>query len=132
MYGNPQLADGLVVLARRGEQRDPAVVARGPCQRRYARRLRDDQGRHRHTGQALRRRARGRGIRVNAAAPSVVNTDMLSFARTEAGKEFTLGIQALERVGEPDDIGPVIVLLASDAARWISGGTLRVDGGSKL
>ena len=73
-----------------------------------------------------------RGIRVNAVAPGVVETDMSSFARTDAGRDFTLGIQALKRIAQPDDIGAAIVFLASDEARWITGDTLRVDGGSKL
>jgi 3-oxoacyl-[acyl-carrier protein] reductase len=73
-----------------------------------------------------------RGIRVNAVAPGVVPTDMSSFAKTDAGREFTLGIQALKRMAQPDDIGAAIVFLASDEARWITGDTLRVDGGSKL
>src|SRR6202790_187998 len=73
-----------------------------------------------------------RGIRVNAVAPGVVPTDMASFAKTDAGQEFTLGIQALKRMARPDDIGAAIVFLASDEARWITGDTLRVDGGSKL
>jgi NAD(P)-dependent dehydrogenase (short-subunit alcohol dehydrogenase family) len=73
-----------------------------------------------------------RGIRVNAVAPGVVPTDMSSFAKTKAGEDFTLGIQALKRMAQPDDIGAAIVFLASDEARWITGDTLRVDGGSKL
>jgi len=73
-----------------------------------------------------------RGIRVNAVAPGVVNTDMSSFAKSDAGRDFTLGIQALKRVAGPDDIAPAAVFLASDASRWITGDTLRVDGGSKL
>jgi 3-oxoacyl-[acyl-carrier protein] reductase len=73
-----------------------------------------------------------RGIRVNAVAPGVVPTDMSSFARTEAGQDFTLGIQALKRMATPDDIGAVVAFLASDEARWITGDTLQVDGGSKL
>jgi NAD(P)-dependent dehydrogenase (short-subunit alcohol dehydrogenase family) len=73
-----------------------------------------------------------RGIRVNAVAPGVVPTDMCSFAKTDAGRKFTLGIQALKRMAQPDDIGAAIVFLASDEARWITGDTLRVDGGSKL
>jgi len=73
-----------------------------------------------------------RGIRVNAVAPGVVPTDMSTFAKTDAGREFTLSIQALKRMAQPDDIGAAIVFLASDEARWITGDTLRVDGGSKL
>jgi NAD(P)-dependent dehydrogenase (short-subunit alcohol dehydrogenase family) len=73
-----------------------------------------------------------RGIRVNAVAPGVVETDMSGFARTDAGRDFTLGMQALKRVAQPDDIGAAVAFLASDEARWITGDTLRVDGGSKL
>jgi 3-oxoacyl-[acyl-carrier protein] reductase len=73
-----------------------------------------------------------RGVRVNAVAPGVVDTDMSSFAKTDAGRDFTLGLQALKRVAQPDDIAGAIAFLASDAARWVSGDTLRVDGGSKL
>lgn len=73
-----------------------------------------------------------RGIRVNAVAPGVVPTDMSNFAKTEAGRDFALGMQALKRMAQPDDIGAAIAFLASDQARWITGDTLRVDGGSKL
>ncbi len=73
-----------------------------------------------------------RGIRVNAVAPGVVETDMSNFAKTDVGRNLTLGMQALKRVAQPDDIGGVVAFLASDEARWITGDTVRVDGGSKL
>ena len=73
-----------------------------------------------------------RGIRVNAVAPGVVETDMSNFAKTDEGRDFTLGIQALKRVAQPDDIAGAIAFLASDEARWITGDTIHVDGGSKL
>lgn len=73
-----------------------------------------------------------RGIRVNAIAPGVVPTDMSNFAKTDAGREFTLGMQALKRMAEPADIAAAITFLASDDARWITGDILHVDGGSKL
>jgi 3-oxoacyl-[acyl-carrier protein] reductase len=73
-----------------------------------------------------------RGIRVNAVAPGVVATDMSSFTKTDAGRDFTLGIQALKRLAQPDDIARVVAFLVSDEARWISGDTIRADGGSKL
>jgi len=57
---------------------------------------------------------------------------MSNFAKTEAGHKFTLGIQSLQRIATPDDIAPVVVFLASDDARWVTGDTVRVDGGSKL
>ena len=73
-----------------------------------------------------------RNIRVNAVAPGVVATDMSNFTKTEAGRAVTLGMQALKRIAQPDDIGGVVAFLASDDARWITGDTIRVDGGSKL
>ena len=73
-----------------------------------------------------------RGIRVNAVAPGVIDTDMSSFTKTEQGRATVIGMQALKRIGEPDDVASVIAFLASDAARWITGDTLAVDGGSRL
>jgi 3-oxoacyl-[acyl-carrier protein] reductase len=73
-----------------------------------------------------------RGIRVNAVAPGVIDTDMSNFAKTEAGREVTLGMQALKRIGKPEDVADVVTFLASDAARWITGASVPVDGGSKL
>jgi 3-oxoacyl-[acyl-carrier protein] reductase len=73
-----------------------------------------------------------RGIRVNAVAPGVVDTDISSLTKTDAGRDFVLGLQALKRVAQPDDIGGVVAFLASEDARWITGDTIPVDGGSKL
>jgi 3-oxoacyl-[acyl-carrier protein] reductase len=73
-----------------------------------------------------------RGIRVNAIAPGVIDTDMSNFAKTEAGREATLGMQALKRIGKPEDVADVVAFLASDKARWITGASIPVDGGSKF
>jgi 3-oxoacyl-[acyl-carrier protein] reductase len=72
------------------------------------------------------------GIRVNAVAPGVIDTDMSNLTKTEAGREATLGMQALKRIGKPEDVADVITFLASDKARWITGASIPVDGGSKL
>jgi len=72
------------------------------------------------------------GIRVNAVAPGVIDTDMSNFAKTEAGRELILGMQALQRIGKPEDVADVVAFLASDKARWITGASIPVDGGSKL
>jgi 3-oxoacyl-[acyl-carrier protein] reductase len=73
-----------------------------------------------------------RGIRVNAVAPGVIETDMSNFTKTEAGRNVALGMQALKRIGKPEDVADVVAFLASDAARWITGASIPVDGGSKL
>jgi 3-oxoacyl-[acyl-carrier protein] reductase len=73
-----------------------------------------------------------RGIRVNAVAPGVIDTDMSSFVRSDEGRDYTLGMQALQRIGHPDDVADVIAFLASDAARWVTGDSIQAGGGSKL
>jgi 3-oxoacyl-[acyl-carrier protein] reductase len=73
-----------------------------------------------------------RGIRVNAVAPGVIDTDMSNFTKTEAGREVALGMQALKRIGKPEDVADVVAFIASDGARWITGASIPVDGGSKL
>jgi 3-oxoacyl-[acyl-carrier protein] reductase len=66
------------------------------------------------------------------AAPGVIDTDMSNLVKTDEGKSVVLGMQALKRIGQPDDVGSVVAFLASQDARWITGDTIRVDGGSKL
>lgn len=73
-----------------------------------------------------------RGIRVNAVAPGVIDTGMSNFTKTEAGRDLVLGMQALKRIGQPEDIADVVAFLASDGAHWITGASIPVDGGSKL
>jgi 3-oxoacyl-[acyl-carrier protein] reductase len=73
-----------------------------------------------------------RGIRVNAVAPGVIDTDMSNFTKTEAGREVALGMQALKRLGKPEDVADVVAFVASNGARWITGASIPVDGGSKL
>jgi NAD(P)-dependent dehydrogenase (short-subunit alcohol dehydrogenase family) len=70
-------------------------------------------------------------VRVNAVAPGVVRTE-LSRSLWE-GQERKLGAEVpLGRIGRPEDIAPAAVFLCTDAARWITGETLVVDGGESL
>ncbi|MDR6936658.1 SDR family oxidoreductase [Luteibacter sp. 3190] len=73
-----------------------------------------------------------RNIRVNAVAPGVVETDMSKFARSDEGRRYTLSMQALQHIAQPGDIADAVVFLASPDARWVTGTTLAVDGGSRL
>jgi NAD(P)-dependent dehydrogenase (short-subunit alcohol dehydrogenase family) len=68
-------------------------------------------------------------VRVNALAPGLVRTD---FARSLwEGKEAQAAAHIpLQRLGEPDDIARAAVFLCSDAASWVTGQTLVVDGGT--
>src|ERR1700731_1432658 len=45
---------------------------------------------------------------VNAVALGVIDTDMSKFTKTDSGRELTLGMQALKRIGKPDDVADVI------------------------
>jgi 3-oxoacyl-[acyl-carrier protein] reductase len=72
------------------------------------------------------------GIRVNAVAPGGIDTDMSNLMKTDAGREVVLGMQALKRIGKPEDVADVVAFMASDRARWITGASIPVDGGSKL
>jgi 3-oxoacyl-[acyl-carrier protein] reductase len=73
-----------------------------------------------------------RGIRVNAVAPGVIETDMSNFTKSESGRNLTLSMQALKRIGQPEDVADVVAFIVSDGARWITGASIPVDGGSKL
>ncbi len=55
-----------------------------------------------------------RGIRVNGIAPGVIDTDISNFTKTESGREITLGMQALKRIGKPEDIADVVAFIALD------------------
>jgi len=68
------------------------------------------------------------GIRVNAVAPGLIETAMTAELPEAARKRFLEGI-ALGRPGTPEDVAGVVTFLASDAARYVTGQTIVVDGG---
>jgi NAD(P)-dependent dehydrogenase (short-subunit alcohol dehydrogenase family) len=70
-------------------------------------------------------------IRVNALAPGLVKTD---FARAlwEKNEEAIAKTMPLRRLGEPEDIAAAALFLVSDAASWLTGQTIVIDGGAQL
>ncbi|QTJ70672.1 SDR family oxidoreductase (plasmid) [Rhodococcus sp. ZPP] len=70
-------------------------------------------------------------VRVNAVAPGVVRTKLAEALWVDQEHEVAAATP-LGRIGEPDDVASAILFLASDAARWITGETLVVDGGQLL
>jgi NAD(P)-dependent dehydrogenase (short-subunit alcohol dehydrogenase family) len=73
---------------------------------------------------------KARGIRVNAVSPGPVETPILTQFREVLGNpRVDSDIDRVGRPGTAEDIAPPILFLCSDAARWISGANLPVDGG---
>ena len=70
----------------------------------------------------------GPGVRVNAVAPAVVRT-RFSTALYEGREEQVAAAYPLRRLGTPEDVAALVGFLVSDAAAWITGETVRVDGG---
>jgi NAD(P)-dependent dehydrogenase (short-subunit alcohol dehydrogenase family) len=70
-------------------------------------------------------------IRVNAVAPGVVRT-RLSEVLWKDHEPKVAASTALHRIGEPTDVATAVVFLASDAAAWITGETMMIDGGQRL
>ncbi|WP_431931466.1 SDR family NAD(P)-dependent oxidoreductase [Micromonospora sp. RP3T] len=71
-----------------------------------------------------------RGITVNAVAPGATRTATNGPAFATPGLvELITGMTALDRLGEPGDVADVVVFLASDAARWVTGQVIDASGG---
>ena len=73
------------------------------------------------------------GIRVNSIAPGVIKTDFAKalYENPKAAAAIA-SLTCLKRLGEPEDIAGVAVFLASDAARYITGQLILVDGGTSI
>ncbi len=70
-------------------------------------------------------------VTVNAVAPGLIETDMVASMPEEA-KQASLSETVLGRLGAPEDVANVVVFLASDLARHITGEVIRVDGGQYI
>jgi 3-oxoacyl-[acyl-carrier protein] reductase len=69
------------------------------------------------------------GIRVNAVAPGTVATERFRALRSEEETRRLAAAVPLGRVAEPEEIAETVLFLASDAARYVTGATLDVNGG---
>ena len=69
-----------------------------------------------------------KGITINAVAPGLIETDMTAAAVEQRGEAIRANTP-LRRIGQPGDIAGIVAFLASDDAGWITGRTIRADGG---
>ena len=76
------------------------------------------------------------GIRVNSINPGLVPTEILALSNEKAGdnhhQEIMMSKYPLKRLGTPEDIAYGAVYLLSDAAAWVTGQALAIDGGYTL
>jgi len=71
------------------------------------------------------------GIRVNAIAPGLIQTDFSEyFWKNEERRSQIESHQPLPRIGQPDEIGPLALYLASPASSFVTGQTFVIDGGA--
>lgn len=71
----------------------------------------------------------GPRIRVNAVAPAVVKTDFAAMLYSD-DEARAAAVYPLKRLGLPEDVADLVVFLASERAGWITGETVRIDGGT--
>ncbi|MDU0202608.1 SDR family oxidoreductase [Paenibacillus sp. MAH-36] len=69
------------------------------------------------------------GITINAVAPGPVNTELFTIGKSEQQIQGIANLNAFGRLGEPEDIAGAVLFLAGEESRWITGQTIRINGG---
>ena len=70
-----------------------------------------------------------KGITINAIAPGPINTELFAIGKTPEQIAAVGSANAFGRLGEPEDVASVLLFLASEESQWITGQTIRVNGG---
>ncbi|MEU8935309.1 SDR family oxidoreductase [Streptomyces sp. NPDC048409] len=70
-------------------------------------------------------------VRVNSVSPGLVRTELARFMWEPREAEIAAGLP-LGRIGEPEDVAGAVLWLCSDAARWVTGADILVDGGTRV
>ncbi|MEV5028994.1 SDR family oxidoreductase [Paenibacillus sp. LPE1-1-1.1] len=70
-----------------------------------------------------------KGITINAVAPGPVNTELFTVGKSEEQITAIGNMNSFGRLGEPEDISRVVLFLASAESQWVTGQTIRVNGG---
>jgi 3-oxoacyl-[acyl-carrier protein] reductase len=70
-----------------------------------------------------------KGITINAIAPGPINTELFSVGKSEEQIKNIVNLNSFGRLGEPEDIAGVVLFLSSKESQWMTGQTIRVNGG---
>jgi 3-oxoacyl-[acyl-carrier protein] reductase len=82
-----------------------------------------------HLTRVFSKEVGSRGINVNSVSPGPTNTELFTKGKPKEVIDRLASMAAFSRLGEPEDIAPLIVFLASDDAKWITAQNIGINGG---